>query len=84
VIFEKISFHENYEWNYYFGRYTMMLNNITPELEAKISPNDSRKRTDMRALENQDIPTAAAEKDRIEEIQEKNAKWRKENPGNDF
>jgi hypothetical protein len=77
TVFKKVPYPEDYKWNFLFGAYTMTLNNITPELQARISPNDSRLRPDMRALENGDIPTAAAEKDRIQAIEETRIKEHK-------
>ncbi|KZT21678.1 hypothetical protein NEOLEDRAFT_1139089 [Neolentinus lepideus HHB14362 ss-1] len=50
----------------YFG---ITLNEITPDLEGKLPPTDSRYRTDVRALEEGDLNRAEAEKLRIEEMQ---------------
>ncbi|OBZ78759.1 Oxysterol-binding protein-related protein 3 [Grifola frondosa] len=54
---------------YGFSAFGITLNEITPDLEGKLPPTDSRLRTDVRALENGDIDFAEREKLRIEEMQ---------------
>ncbi|TFY59438.1 hypothetical protein EVJ58_g5773 [Rhodofomes roseus] len=54
---------------YGFTTFGITLNEITPDLEGRLPPTDSRFRTDVRALEEGDIDSAEEEKKRIEEMQ---------------
>ncbi|KAI0936144.1 hypothetical protein AcW1_000457 [Taiwanofungus camphoratus] len=54
---------------YGFTSFGITLNEITPDLEGRLPPTDSRLRTDMRALEEGDIDHAEEQKRRIEEMQ---------------
>lgn len=54
---------------YGFTAFGITLNEITPDLEGRLPPTDSRLRTDVRALEEGDIDRAEEEKKRIEEMQ---------------
>eukprot|EP00744_Colponema_vietnamica_P003423 GILI01005248.1.p1 GENE.GILI01005248.1~~GILI01005248.1.p1 ORF type:complete len:751 (-),score=212.57 GILI01005248.1:384-2636(-) len=56
---------DNYNWS----EFTMALNEVTPELRAKVAPTDTRLRPDQRALEEGNIPAATQEKSRLEEKQ---------------
>jgi hypothetical protein len=49
--------------------FAVTLNEITPDLEGKLPPTDSRYRPDVRALEEGDLDTAEEEKKRVEEAQ---------------
>ena len=59
----------NYEFYYYFCRFTMQLNYLPENLKKILPPTDSRMRPDQRALENGLIKLAAQEKSRIEDKQ---------------
>ena len=54
---------------YGFTGFGITLNEITPDLEGRLPPTDSRCRTDVRALEEGDIDRAEEEKKRTEEMQ---------------
>ena len=54
---------------YGFTAFGITLNEITPDLEGRLPPTDSRYRTDVRALEEGNIDRAEEEKKRIEEMQ---------------
>lgn len=56
---------------YNFTLFTMKLNELTPELAAKLPRTDSRFRPDVRKLEEGDLDGAASEKQRLEEKQRK-------------
>lgn len=68
------------EWDrlYYFSKFALQLNNLTPSLKSKIAPTDCRLRPDQRALENGDLTFANSEKIRLEEKQRKHRKVREE------
>ncbi|KAF9650754.1 hypothetical protein BDM02DRAFT_3092654 [Thelephora ganbajun] len=66
----KISpFPKNYKDYYGFTSFAITLNEITPDLQRRLPPTDSRYRPDVRALEEGDLNTAEAEKQRVEEAQ---------------
>ena len=54
---------------YGFTSFAVTLNEITPDLLRRLPPTDSRYRPDVRALEEGDLNTAEAEKQRVEETQ---------------
>jgi len=54
---------------YGFTEFTASLNEITPDLEGRLPPTDSRLRPDQRALEDGDVQTAEEEKQRVEDMQ---------------
>jgi hypothetical protein len=62
-------FSKNYRDYYGFTSFAITLNEITPDLQRKLPPTDSRYRPDVRALEEGDLNTAEAEKQRVEEAQ---------------
>lgn len=69
---------EDYEQQYCFSRFTIGLNELTPELRDALPPTDSRFRPDQRALEDGDLEKATPEKIRLEEKQREGTKKRKE------
>lgn len=62
-------FPKNCKDYYGFTSFAITLNEITPDLQRKLPPMDSRHRPDVRALEEGDLNTAEAEKQRVEETQ---------------
>ncbi|ESK98421.1 oxysterol binding protein [Moniliophthora roreri MCA 2997] len=54
---------------YGFTSFSITLNEITSDIAGKLPPTDSRLRPDVRALEEGDLDTAEAEKNRVEEAQ---------------
>jgi hypothetical protein len=54
---------------YGFTSFAITLNEIAPDLQRRLPPTDSRYRPDIRALEEGDLNTAEAEKQRVEEAQ---------------
>ncbi|KAH9075838.1 hypothetical protein EDB83DRAFT_2352578 [Lactarius deliciosus] len=54
---------------YGFTSWGITLNEITPGMEGKLPPTDSRYRPDVRALEEGYLDRAEAEKERLEELQ---------------
>ncbi|XP_054651596.1 oxysterol-binding protein-related protein 2-like [Dunckerocampus dactyliophorus] len=54
---------------YSFTSFAMTLNELEPGMEQLLAPTDCRQRPDIRAMENGDIDTASAEKERLEEKQ---------------
>ncbi|KAH9605631.1 hypothetical protein KSS87_003036 [Heliosperma pusillum] len=54
---------------YNLSRFAIALNELTPELEEKLPPTDSRLRPDQRYLENGEFEKANAEKLRLEQRQ---------------
>ncbi|KAI0348701.1 hypothetical protein BDW22DRAFT_1386317 [Trametopsis cervina] len=54
---------------YGFTSFGITLNEITPDLEGKLPPTDSRLRPDVRALEEGNVDLAEDEKVRVEELQ---------------
>ncbi|KAJ7945165.1 Oxysterol-binding protein-related protein like [Quillaja saponaria] len=59
----------NYQTRYNFSRFAITLNEITPGLEEKLPPTDSRLRPDQRCLENGEYEMANSEKLRLEQRQ---------------
>ncbi|TFK57419.1 hypothetical protein OE88DRAFT_1651128 [Heliocybe sulcata] len=69
ILWRILPFPKNAPQYYGFTYFGITLNEITPDLEGKLPPTDSRYRTDVRALEEGDLDRAEAEKLRIEEMQ---------------
>jgi oxysterol-binding protein-related protein 3/6/7 len=66
---------------YGFTSFGITLNEITGSLERHLPPTDSRKRPDVRALENGNLDLAEAEKQRVEEEQRvRRREGRNQNP----
>ncbi|EME30877.1 oxysterol-binding protein-like protein [Galdieria sulphuraria] len=59
-----------------FTCFAITLNELTPNIEEKIPPTDSRRRPDQRALEESRFTDAANEKQRLEEKQRTSRKMR--------
>ena len=59
----------------------MNLNHLTPEMEASLPPTDSRRRSDIRALEEGDVNGAGLHKHRIEEKQREQRRIRESQNG---
>ena len=78
VIWELPEKPENFEDNHSFSKFSINLNNLTPELERVIAPSDSRFRPDLREFEKGDIEAGSQEKKRLEEKQREARKKRKE------
>ncbi|KAI0639227.1 Oxysterol-binding protein-domain-containing protein [Trametes polyzona] len=69
VLWRITPFPKNAAQYYGFTAFGITLNEITPDLEGKLPPTDSRFRPDVRALENGDLDTAEREKQRVEDLQ---------------
>ncbi|XP_037628424.1 oxysterol-binding protein-related protein 2-like isoform X1 [Sebastes umbrosus] len=54
---------------YNFTSFAMTLNELEPGMERLLSPTDCRLRPDIRAMENGDIDSSSAEKERLEDKQ---------------
>lgn len=54
---------------YGFTSFGVTLNELTPDLDGHLPPTDSRRRPDVRALEEGDLDTAEHEKQRVEDLQ---------------
>eukprot|EP00164_Ancoracysta_twista_P003009 GFYU01004010.1.p1 GENE.GFYU01004010.1~~GFYU01004010.1.p1 ORF type:complete len:399 (-),score=124.91 GFYU01004010.1:286-1482(-) len=59
-----------------FNKFSHSLNEITPELDRVLPENDSRRRTDLRALYAKEMGKAGQEKNRLEEKQRAERKAR--------
>ncbi|KDQ63845.1 hypothetical protein JAAARDRAFT_29892 [Jaapia argillacea MUCL 33604] len=69
VLWRVSPFPKNAPEYYGFTSYGITLNEITPDLQGRLPPTDSRLRPDVRALEEGDIDLAEEEKLRVEEVQ---------------
>uniref|UniRef100_A0AAR2L6D5 Oxysterol-binding protein n=1 Tax=Pygocentrus nattereri TaxID=42514 RepID=A0AAR2L6D5_PYGNA len=69
----------DYELYYGFTRFAIELNEFCPEMTELLPPTDARFRPDQRYLEEGKVELAAAEKQRIEELQRARRKWHEEN-----
>ncbi|KAH7365710.1 hypothetical protein KP509_18G041900 [Ceratopteris richardii] len=69
---------EDYDQQYCFSRFTIGLNELTPELRDALPPTDSRFRSDQRALEDGHLDKATPEKIRLEEKQRESSRRRKD------
>ncbi|XP_060210178.1 oxysterol-binding protein-related protein 1B-like [Lycium barbarum] len=64
----------NFETKYNFTSFAVTLNELSPDLEEKLPPTDSRLRPDQRLLENGEYETANSEKLRLEQRQRQASK----------
>ena len=64
---------------YGMSHYHLQLNYFPKRLQNVVAPTDTRRRPDQRALENGDMVTAAAEKDRLENRQRAFRKYHEAN-----
>lgn len=64
----------NYELYYGFTRFAIELNELDPVLKDLLPPTDARFRPDQRFLEEGNLEAAAAEKQRVEELQRSDRK----------
>ncbi|XP_072836787.2 oxysterol-binding protein-related protein 6 isoform X3 [Pogona vitticeps] len=69
----------NYERYYGFTRFAIELNELDPALKDLLPRTDARFRPDQRLLEEGNIEAAAAEKQRIEELQRSRRRYLEEN-----
>ncbi|XP_063069434.1 oxysterol-binding protein-related protein 6 isoform X3 [Engraulis encrasicolus] len=69
----------DYELYYGFSRFAIELNELCPEMKDLLPPTDARFRPDQRFLEEGNVDMAAAEKQRIEDLQRSRRKWNDEN-----
>ncbi|XP_047670531.1 oxysterol-binding protein-related protein 6 isoform X1 [Tachysurus fulvidraco] len=69
----------DYELYYGFTRFAIELNELCLEMRELLPPTDARFRPDQRYLEEGKLELAAAEKQRIEELQRARRKWHEEN-----
>ncbi|KAI0757178.1 Oxysterol-binding protein-domain-containing protein [Daedaleopsis nitida] len=69
VLWRITSFPKNAMEYYGFTFFGITLNEVTPDLEGRLPPTDSRFRPDVRALEMGDLDGAEREKLRVEEMQ---------------
>lgn len=69
VLWRVTPFPRNVSEYYGFTSFGITLNEITPDLEGKLPPTDSRLRPDVRALELGQLDLAESEKMRVEEMQ---------------
>ncbi|KAK1789663.1 hypothetical protein P4O66_014916 [Electrophorus voltai] len=68
----------DYELYYGFTRFAIELNELCPEMSELLPPTDARFRPDQRYLEEGKLELAAAEKQRIEDLQRARRKWQDE------
>ncbi|XP_070097421.1 oxysterol-binding protein-related protein 6 isoform X27 [Equus przewalskii] len=69
----------NYELYYGFTRFAIELNELDPVLKDLLPPTDARFRPDQRFLEEGNVEAAAAEKQRVEELQRSRRRYMEEN-----
>ncbi|XP_075385644.1 oxysterol-binding protein-related protein 6 isoform X2 [Tenrec ecaudatus] len=69
----------NYELYYGFTRFAIELNELDPVLKDLLPPTDARFRPDQRFLEEGNLDAAAAEKQRVEELQRSRRRYMEEN-----
>ncbi|KAJ8403371.1 hypothetical protein AAFF_G00351430 [Aldrovandia affinis] len=69
----------DYELYYGFTRFAIELNELCPEMKELLPSTDVRFRPDQRYLEEGKVELAAAEKQRIEDLQRTRRKWMEEN-----
>ncbi|XP_028846444.1 oxysterol-binding protein-related protein 6 isoform X2 [Denticeps clupeoides] len=69
----------DYELYYGFTRFAIELNELCPEMKSLLPLTDARFRPDQRCLEEGNVEMAAAEKQRIEDLQRGRRKWLEEN-----
>jgi hypothetical protein len=78
LVWEKPTSPDNHNDQFGFTKFAINLNNLTPEIEDKIAPTDSRYRPDLRAFEACDIEEGSKQKHRLEEKQREIRKLRKD------
>ncbi|XP_066135361.1 oxysterol-binding protein-related protein 6 isoform X4 [Saccopteryx bilineata] len=69
----------NHELYYGFTRFAIELNELDPVLKELLPPTDARFRPDQRFLEEGNLEAAAAEKQRVEELQRSRRRYMEEN-----
>ncbi|CAK7308923.1 Oxysterol-binding protein-related protein 6 [Vulpes lagopus] len=69
----------NYELYYGFTRFAIELNELDPVLKDLLPSTDARFRPDQRFLEEGNLEAAAAEKQRVEELQRSRRRYMEEN-----
>ncbi|XP_036856255.2 oxysterol-binding protein-related protein 6 isoform X6 [Manis javanica] len=69
----------NYELYYGFTRFAIELNELDPVLKDLLPPTDARFRPDQRFLEEGNLEAAAAQKQRVEELQRSRRRYMEEN-----
>nr|XP_058907910.1 oxysterol-binding protein-related protein 6 isoform X6 [Kogia breviceps] len=69
----------NYELYYGFTRFAIELNELDPVLKDLLPPTDARFRPDQRFLEEGNLEAAAAEKQRVEELQRSRRRYMEDN-----
>ncbi|XP_057359873.1 oxysterol-binding protein-related protein 6 isoform X5 [Manis pentadactyla] len=69
----------NYELYYGFTRFAIELNELDPLLKDLLPPTDARFRPDQRFLEEGNLEAAAAQKQRVEELQRSRRRYMEEN-----
>ncbi|XP_068924588.1 oxysterol-binding protein-related protein 6 isoform X1 [Petaurus breviceps papuanus] len=69
----------NYELYYGFTRFAIELNELDPVLKELLPPTDARFRPDQRFLEEGHLEAAAAEKQRVEELQRSRRRYMEDN-----
>ncbi|KAI0706084.1 Oxysterol-binding protein-domain-containing protein [Cytidiella melzeri] len=69
VLWRITPFPRNVSDYYGFTSFGITLNEITPDLQGRLPPTDSRLRPDVRALEEGNVDLAEDEKTRVEELQ---------------
>lgn len=69
ILWRMSHFPRNAPEYYGFTSFGITLNEITPDLEGRLPPTDSRFRPDVRALEEGKLDLAEEEKARVEEMQ---------------
>lgn len=65
-IWKKNPYPANADSMYGMSHFSIQLNYFPKRLHNVVAPTDTRRRPDQRALENGDMKTAAAEKERLE------------------
>jgi hypothetical protein len=78
IVWERPTSPDNHNDQFGFTKFAINLNNLTPEIEDKIAPTDSRYRPDLRAFEACDIEEGSKQKHRLEEKQREIRKLRKD------
>lgn len=69
VLWRATPFPKNSHEFYGFTTFGITLNEVTADIAPQLPPTDSRLRLDVRALEEGDLNTAEAEKQRVEDLQ---------------
>ena len=69
VLWKMTPFPKDQQDYYGFTSFGVTLNEITPDIEGKLPPTDSRLRPDVRALEDGDLDLAEEKKNSLEQLQ---------------